>query len=120
MDGTALQEVNEVKHLGVILANNSHSHGESRMKAARRAFYSLQGAGLCQNGSSPHTAAHIYSVAVRPVLTYGLECVYQKKKVWSDIESLQGKFLKTVVGLGHHCRTSPLLGALRVHSILKM
>ena len=119
MDGTALQEVNEVKHLGVILANNSHSHGESRMKAARRAFYSLQGAGLCQSGSSPYTATHIYSVAVRPVLTYGLECVYQQKKVLSDMESLQGKFLKTALGLRQHCRNSPLLNALKVQPIVK-
>ena len=59
LDGTTLQEVNEVKHLGVILANNSRSHGESRMKAARRAFYSLQGAGLCYSGSGPYTAAEI-------------------------------------------------------------
>ena len=119
LDGTVLQEANEVKHLGVILANDSHSHGESRMKAARRAFYSLQGAGLCQNGSSPYTAAHTYSVAVRPVLTYGLECVYQQKKTWHDIESLQGKFLKTALGLRQHCRSAPLLRALKVQSILK-
>ena len=119
LDGTLLQEVNEVKHLGVILTNNSRSHGESRIKAARRAFYSLQGAGVCQYGSSPYTNAHIYSVAIRPVLTYGLECVYQQKKIWYEIESLQAKFIKSSLGLRQYCRSGPLLKALKVQSILK-
>ena len=79
----------------------------------------MQGAGLCHSGSTPYTSAHIYSIAIRPVLTYGLECVYQKKKVWNDLESLQGKFLKISLGLGLHCRSGPLLRALKVQSIKK-
>ena len=46
--------------------------------------YALQGAGLCVNGTSPDTITHIYTTAIRPVLLYGLECIYQCKTVSND------------------------------------
>ena len=66
-----LDEVDQVTHLGVILAKDAQSHAAARIKATRRALYALQGAGLC-------TIIHIFNTAVRPVLVYGLECVHQK------------------------------------------
>ena len=114
---TELTESQEVKHLGVVLSRNNKQHAEERIKSARRAFYSLQGAGLCVGGCSPSTISHIYSTAVRPVLLYGLECVYQDKTVMKSIESMQGKFVKAALGLKKSCRTSPLLQALNVDRI---
>ena len=112
-----LTEVSEVRHLGVILANDNKSHAETRIQAARRAFYSLQGAGLCVRGCSPHTIAHIYSAAVRPVLMYGMECVYQGNFVMDKVERTQSRFLKTALGLYSKCRTSPLLQALNIDKV---
>ena len=118
LEGSKLVVEDKVKHLGVILANNGHSHAESRIKSTRRAFYSLQGAGLCQNGTNPNTVAQIFSTAVRPVLTFGLGCVYNRKTVLSDIESLQGKLLKAALGIKKYCRNAPLLQAMNIHRLL--
>ena len=113
-----LAESKEVKHLGVILSKDCRSHVTDRTQSARRAFYCLQGAGLCQRGCSPGTISHIYSAAVWPVLTYGLECLYHDKTSVKSLESLQGKLLKSALGLKRSCRTKPLLQALNIDSIL--
>ena len=106
-----------MNHLGVVLANNTRSHAEARIQSARRAFYSLQGAGLCVKGCSPSTISRIYTTAIRPVLTYGLECVYQGKTVMNQVEVIQGKCLKAALGLKYYCKTSPLLHALNIDRV---
>jgi hypothetical protein len=117
LDGVHLDEVDHVIHLGVVLANNATSH--ARIKATRRAFYALQGAGLCVNGTNPDTITHIYSTAVRPVLLYGLECVYQTKSIMHEVETVQSKLLKAALGLKRYCRSTPLLQALKIQHIYK-
>ena len=117
LEGTLLEESDHVSHLGVILSDNPRRHTDSRIKAAKRAFYALQGAGLCTNGSSPDTIAHIFSTAVRPVLLYGLESVHQSKQAKKDAEILQGKLLKAALGLKTYSRNSPLLQALKIPSV---
>ena len=117
LQDTPLKEASEVKHLGVILSNNTRSHAESRIQAARRAFYSLQGAGLCANGCDPHTVSYIYSTAIRPVLTYGLESTYQGSTAMNEVEVLQSKFLKTSLGVKYYCKTTPLLQALNIERV---
>ena len=117
LEGTILDESEHVAHLGVILSNNPREHTDSRIKAARRAFYALQGVGLCINGSSPHTISHIFNTAVRPVLLYGLESFHQSKQAKQDAETLQGKLLKVALGLKTRCRNTPLLQALKIPSL---
>ena len=58
--------------LGTVMPNMVLNLLESRIQAARRAFYSLQSAGLCKNGVHATTMAHIINTAIRPVMTY--EC----------------------------------------------
>jgi hypothetical protein len=117
LQGTPLTETSSVKHLGVMLSNDTRCHAESRIQAARRAFYSLQGAGLCVNGCNPGTIAHIYNTALRPVLTYGLESVHMGKTVMNNVETIQGKFLKAALGLKPRCKSTPLLKALGIDRI---
>ena len=119
LDDVTLDEADHVVHLGVILANDTKSHTKARIKSARRAFYALQGAGLCVNGTSSDTITHIYTTAIRPVLLYGLECIYQCKTVINDAERLQSKLLKSALGLKKYSRTSPLLQALKIQRISK-
>ena len=57
--------------------------------------------------------------AIRPVLLYGLECIYQCKTVINDAERLQSKLLKSGLGLKKCSRTSPLLQALKIQRISK-
>jgi hypothetical protein len=117
LQNTPLCEMTQVKHLGVILSNDKRSHGESRIQGARRAYYALQSAGLCVNGCSPETVSHIYHTAVQPVLSYGLECIYQDRGTLQKIETTQNKFLKSALGIKSYCKISPLLKALKLDRI---
>ena len=103
-----------IVYLGVTLSNNTKAHTQERIKSTRRALYALQGAGLCVNGSKPDTIVHIYNTAIRPVLTYGLQCVhvYQCKTAIDETEKLQCKLIKSSLGLKSYCRNTPLLHAL--------
>ena len=117
LDGVALEEVQRITYLGVTLSNDSGDHSNDRIKSARRAFYALQGAGICDHGTSTETLTHLYQAAIRPVLTYGLVCVHQNKAATDAIEKCQGNIVKTALGLSKFDKTSPLLNALRINSI---
>ena len=50
----------------------SHLHTkDARVKTAWRAFYGLQSSGMCEGGVSPIVSAHMYTVVIQPILTYG-------------------------------------------------
>ena len=104
LNDTILTEEKQVKYLGSILSNNPTNHVESRSKSARKAFYALQSAGLCKNGVDPYTIAHIYNVAIEPVLTYGFAAVGLSDKHVTELEKLQGSLIKTALGLSKFCR----------------
>ena len=48
--------------------NGGTKHTETRIRAAQKAFYGLQGAGLHYIGVSPKTLLHIYLAAVKTVI----------------------------------------------------
>ena len=58
LNGVNLKETDSVTYLGVILANNTNAHSEQRVKATRRAFYALQGSGVCRDGVNPETMTY--------------------------------------------------------------
>ena len=105
LNDTILTEEKQVKYLRSILSNNHTDHVESRCKSARKAFYALQSAGLCKNGVDPYTIAHIYNVAIKPVLTYGCAAVGLFDKHVTELEKLQGSLIKTALGLSKFCET---------------
>ena len=107
-----LIDKDSIVNVGVTLSNNTKAHTQERIKSTRRALYGLQGAGLGVNGSKPDTIVHIYNTAIRPVLTYGLQCVYQCKTAIDETEKLQCKLLKSSLGLKSYCRHTLLLHAL--------
>jgi hypothetical protein len=115
LDGIQLDETDSIVYLGVTLTNDTTSHAAERIKAARRAFFALQGAGMCVNGLNPDTIVHLYNTAIRPVLMYGLQCVYQNKTAMEGTEKIQGKLLKSALGL----KNTPLLDALKIPRIAK-
>ena len=69
------------------------------MSAANKAYYSLQGAGVCRDGVSPFTASHIYTTAVQSSLLYGNDCIYTTKSDMDILDKTQGKHLKSMLGL---------------------
>ena len=46
----------------------------SRLKKCRQAFYSLQEAGMCKNGSNYKVISYIRQTALQPVLSYDFKC----------------------------------------------
>ena len=118
LNGEMLVEEQEIIHLGIVLANDHNSHAKSCTQAMRKAFYALQGSGLCQHGCNPATISHIFKAAVQPVLTYGMECVFQSKSALHLAQSAQTKLLKASLGLKTSCKSSPLLQALIIIIII--
>lgn len=118
LNNTQLSNVSKISYLGVTLSNTSgKNHSLNRVNAGRRAFYGLQGAGLCNKGVAPDTAVHTWNVAVRPVLLYGCECVSMSQSARSELDKCQSKMIKAMCGLKRSCRNTPLLNALKVNSI---
>ena len=71
LNGSILRDEPNVNYLGTVLSNNPKAHIDARLQAARRAFYDLQSSGMCEGGVSPVLSAHMYKVAIQPILTYG-------------------------------------------------
>ena len=115
LNGQTLLQENQITHLGVVLANDNHSHTNSCLHATSKAFYALQGSRLCFNGSNPGTIAHIFKAAIQPVLSFGMECIFQSKSVIIKAQSTLAKLLKTALGLKGYSRSTPLLKALDIN-----
>ena len=73
LNNTALEITDEIMYLGVSLSQNSFSHVNSRIKACRRAFYSLQSAGVCKGVHPQALLLIIWKAALQPVLLYATQ-----------------------------------------------
>ena len=115
LNNVPLKVVSKLKYLGVYVSGTSGAdHSDSRVMAARKAFYSLQAAGLCLRTD---IAIHTYKTAVRPILTYGCEAIKLSKNSLNNLEKCQAAMIKSVVGIKKSCRNTPLLAALGVCKI---
>ena len=107
LNNEILTECDTVKYLGVDLSCiKPHNHVSNRIKSCRNAYFALQGVGLCVNGSSADTIAYVWNTAIRPVLTYGIQCVNMNKKSLQEMEKMQSKLLKSAMGIHKYCRNT--------------
>ena len=87
---TELTVKDDLSYLGIKINDKSWNvHTDSRITSCRRAFFSLQGAGLCKDGVSPKTAAELWRKVCNPVLTYGCETVNltaKAGKIWTKFK----------------------------------
>ena len=91
-----------------------------RIKAARRAFYGLQSAGLCADGVSPIVSAYMLNnVAIPPILSYGCSTLNADRNGIKEIDKALAKLLKSSLGLPKFCHNTPLLEALALKKIAK-
>ena len=112
-----LKQDDAVTYLGTRLSNQTRDHIDSRITAARRAFYGLQGAGLCAGGVNPFTIAHIYKTAIQPILTYSCPTLNSKHTDINELEKAQASYIKTALGLPKYSRNTPILRALHIKKI---
>jgi hypothetical protein len=112
-----IHTLNEVDYLGAVLSNTSECHVSRRIRKCRQAFYSLQGAGMCDNGVEPNVISHLWQTALQSILLYSEECFNLSKTSKDDLEKIQSKLIKSSLGLSKFSKSSPLLSALGVRKI---
>ena len=117
LNGSILRDEPNVNYLGTVLSNNPKAHTDARVQAARRAFYGLQSSGLCESGASPVVSAHMYKVAIQPILTYGCSTLNVSPCISDQLDKYQAKLIKSSLGLPKCCRNTPLLKALNIKKI---
>ena len=117
LNGVKLKQDESVTYLGTRLSNQTRDHIDSRITAARRAFYGLQGAGLCVRGANPLTIAHMYKTAIQPILTYGCSTIKLKPNDIDELEKVQASLIKAALGLSKYSRNTPILRALKIKKI---
>ena len=62
IDKCTLSITENIEYLGTFVGNRcSKLHVAKRVSGCRKAFYALQGAGLCQQGLETDTAMHVWS-----------------------------------------------------------
>ena len=117
LNGSILRDEPNVNYLGTVLSNNPKAHIDARLQAARRAFYGLQSSGMCESGVSPVVSAHMYKVAIQPILTYGCSTLNVSPCIIDQLDKYQAKLIKSSLGLPKCCRNTPLLKALSIKKI---
>ena len=120
LNGTKLKQDDAVTYLGTRLSNHARNHIDNRITAARRAFYGLQGAGLCAKGANPSTIAHIYKTAIQPILTYGCSTLNLNHTDINELEKVQASLIKTALDLPKYSRNTPILRALKIKKISRI
>jgi len=73
LDGTVLTQSTNITYLGANLSNN-YNHIESRIKSCRKAFSAMQSTGFCKGSLAPDTIAHIWKIAIQPIMLYATQC----------------------------------------------
>lgn len=104
-----IQEANVIKHLGVYLSGNNTDHMDARVKA----FFELKCTGVFSKDTSSDVITYIFNTALRPILLYGQECIFQHKNNL-DMRKNYSVILKAAICLNPSCRDTPLLEAMKV------
>ena len=80
-----LHVVVNISYLGAVLGNKcSHEHVNNRISACRKAFYALQGVGLCNTDLNIDTALYVWSSTCKSILTFDCDALYLKN---SDVNT---------------------------------
>ena len=110
-----LEIVDHIEYLGAFLGKNyGITHVNKRISSCRKSFYSLQAAGLCYSGLNTDTSIHVFKTVCSSTLSYACEALSLSKSEKAELDKLQGKLVKCIVGLGPKYQRTPLLDAVRL------
>ena len=70
-----------------------------------------------QSSSRAATPAHMFNVAIQPILTYGCTTLNFTRSSVKELDKVQSKLLKSALGLPKFCHNTPLLQASKVKKI---
>lgn len=120
LGGNILSMSDDLDHLGAVLSNHGYPHIQKRIKSCRQGFYGLQGGGMCSQGVKPEIVSYLWRSALQPILLYAIQALPMRQCDMKDLESLQGKLIKSSLGFSKYLRTKPLLNALYINSINRL
>ena len=72
------------------------------------------------HGVKPEIVSYLWRSALQPILLYAIQSVPLRQCDVKELESLQGKLVKSSLGLSKYLRTKPLLNALYINSINRL
>ena len=84
------------------------------MSNCRKAYYSLQRAGMCSNGLGLETCLHLFSVTCKNILLYGCNALHISRHNIIELDKLQAKLIKNILGILASHRSTLLLKALNI------
>ena len=112
-----LSIAHNIDYLGVTLGDNSgNCHVKNRISACRKAFYALQSIGLYNLALNIDVGCYLWSVICKSTISYACEAIYLKKSHLRELNKVQAKLIKCMVGIGEKYRTTPLLQALYLNN----
>ena len=118
IDDCKLSIRSNMEYLGASIGSSGcKDHAAKRISSCRKAFYTLQGAGLCKDGLSTESAMHVWSATCKSSLLYACETMALSSTDKRSLDKIQAKLLKSIFGIGPNYRTTPLLQALYMHPI---
>ena len=113
-----LSIANNIDYLGATLGDNSgNCHVKNRISACRKAFYALQSIGLNNPALNIDVGCYLWSVICKSTISYACEAIYLKKSHLRELNKVQAKLIKCMVGIGEKYRTTPLLQALYLNNM---
>ena len=115
-----LRSTDSIEYLGAALSNSTACHKNKRIKSCRNGFYKLQCAGLHRNGVKPNIVSYLWKAALQPILVYANECQPLRLHEILEMDKLQSKLVKCSLGLSKFLRSTPLMNAMNIHSILRI
>ncbi len=93
LNGTESKFDDKIKYLGAIFSKKHHIHQQERLNAPGKAFYLLQGSGICADGLRAEVASHLWKAMSN------LHCILPLSKSYiMELDKLQAKLMKGALG----------------------
>jgi hypothetical protein len=100
-DGEELEQVRELKYLGVIIDDklNFKAHVDIKNKQNSKSCYSLYNTGFMGHAMNIETKKYIYETYCRPTLYYGWEFLPLNEKMYKTIRTNECALLKRILSI---------------------
>lgn len=117
--GEYINRTQELKYLGNYFSENQVNdyHINSLIKKTTKSSFKLSNVGYKSPEMNYLTKSSLCKTYLRPILTYGLENIYMRKKDISKIQTTEGNLIKNALGFSNRVKTTELLYAMNLEPI---
>lgn len=116
LDGEVIQRVQQMKYLGYMLTDNDLmvEHVKKRKQLTSTMIAQMKNQGLLDQNLDVKAKVILFKSFIRSTLLYGFENVILTEKVFNEIRTFEGNFIKTMIEIPKRCHTTELLSALNI------